>query len=235
MTAEGGSGEGPRVEGDDILEIVRTQAPPRGFEPFATAMAELAQGPQRVFGTNPDPLRPAEIVLPMGGAWAPPHCPLCFSLIQAIRQNHVGDMLFECLYDGYAAVFRVGPQRWEARGEGRWRPPLFGNEPPAGWTPPTPGVSYEQAAPAPASFASAAPIVESTPIVESAAVAATVSGPSSSATDWLTLAEAAAVSGKSANAIYKLVRRGVVGSRKNERGLLVVDMDALARHEGADG
>jgi hypothetical protein len=224
-------GDGPRVEGDDIREIVRTQPPPRGFEAFASALDEIAQGPQRVFGTNPDPLRPAEIVLPSGGAWSPPHCPLCFSLVQAIRANHVGDMLFECLYDGYAAVYRVGPQRWEDRTStptGRWRAPLFGNDPPAGWSPPAPGVSYEQAPPAPPSPV-VPPIAPVAPPIVVGATGANAPLPPT----WLTLTEAAAVTGKTANAIYKLVRRGVVPSRKNERGAFEVDMDALERR--ADG
>lgn len=234
-------GDGPRVEGDDIREIVRTQPPPRGFEAFASAMDQIAQGPQRVFGTNPDPLRPAEIVLPSGGAWSPPHCPLCFSLVQAIRANHVGDMLFECLYDGYAAVFRVGPQRWEARlstpAAGNWRVPLFGNEPPAGWAPPAPGVSYEQIA----NVAATTPVVPNAPTVPPVSmtppvprVPEAIIPPPEAAGAWLTLAEAAAVTGKTANAIYKLVRRGAVPSRKNERGATEVDMDALEKRE-SDG
>jgi hypothetical protein len=231
---------GPRVEGDEIPEIVRSTPPPKGFEAFAVAMASVAQQPQQVFGVALDPLRPAEIITPSGGAWTPPHCPLCFSLIQAVRQNHLRDMLFECLYDGYTAVFRVGPQRWELRpaptGPQDWTPPLFGNEPPTGWVPPTSGVSYDQAVGMvpnrpdvpkpdgpppervnPAPVRTPAPVSAPQPAVEA---------------QWLTLVEAAAVTGKTVNDLYKLVRKGAVPSRKSERGLVLIDVDAVERADG---
>ncbi len=84
------------------------------------------------FGVAMDPFRPAEIVPPPGIATMPPLCPTCSVFLHAINQNPAGDVLFECLADGYYAVYRVSNGTWQQRPgheSSDWKPPLVGAAP----------------------------------------------------------------------------------------------------------
>lgn len=77
------------------------------------------------FVANPDPMRPAEFVSPLGQT--PPACPVCKMLLNQVDSNPDGDLLFECLGDGYEAVLRVRSGEWEPRPGRhikRWAPPI---------------------------------------------------------------------------------------------------------------
>jgi hypothetical protein len=75
-----------------------------------------------------DPFRPQDVILPPGVSSVPPCCPLCTTLLHYVDMNAAGDFLFECLNDGYLAVYRAGSAEWEqctSRDTSkRWAPPL---------------------------------------------------------------------------------------------------------------
>lgn len=229
------------IDGADVQELVRTTPPPRGFEPFAVALAAVAAAPQQVFGVALDPLRPADILTaPGASAGMPPRCPLCHSLLQAVFQNAATDTLFECLYDGYEAVYRVRAALWEPRPlrerEG-WIPPRHGEKPEGavpGRTAPPPTPPAEPQAPGPALSELAPPLTRPDEPGRSR-TNLDDAGPSVGDLEWLALADAAAVTGKTVNAIYKLVRRGRVAARKDEKGRVVVQVDALLAAEDTGG
>jgi hypothetical protein len=75
-----------------------------------------------------DPFRPRDIIVPPGVSQVPPCCPSCFVLLQAINVNPKGDLLFECMSDGYQAVYRVSTNEWEQRPGStlkRWAEPIL--------------------------------------------------------------------------------------------------------------
>jgi hypothetical protein len=76
-------------------------------------------------------MRPEDIVIAGPVQQMPPCCPACLSLLHAINQNAAGDVLFECLSDGYMAVHRREQNKWEQRPGSnliRWAPPVPINE-----------------------------------------------------------------------------------------------------------
>ncbi len=223
--------EAARLDGADVQELLRTTPPPPGFEPFAVALAAVAAAPEHVFGVALDPMRPADIVAPPGAsAGMPPRCPLCHSLLQAIFQNAKADTLFECLYDGYEAVYRVGAGLWEPRprrASDGWSPPRHGEKPEgsvAGRTAAPPAPATEPQAPRPVLSELAPSAAPPAPEI-----------PSAGDVEWLALADAAAVTGKTVNAIYKLVRRNRVPARKDAKGRVEVQVDAILATEDVDG
>jgi hypothetical protein len=212
-------GDGPdgpavnaRVDGDEVATLVRTQAPPPGLEPFAAALATIAQAPTVAFGVAVDPMRPADVMMPPGFSSAvPPHCPTCFTLLHPIANNHAGDALFECLYDGYEAVYRAVGKFYEPRPQ----------RPSEGWTAPLLGIKHEEAVPAPTKPLAILPLQPDQP----AAPAQTA--PVSNESQWLLLADASLITGKSNTDLYKMARTGGIASRKDAKGRLEVDVAGL--------
>lgn len=78
-------------------------------------------------GSAADPFRPADFMTAPGAATVPPCCPMCLALLNPMSQNAGGDVLFQCLNDGYQAVWRASAQQWEERPGAerrRWTEPL---------------------------------------------------------------------------------------------------------------
>jgi hypothetical protein len=92
-------------------------------EQTAQAAAVLAAAPQF------DPTVKKSISVPAHLSGRPPFCPTCpgDTLLYPIDQNPAGDVLLECLSNGYFTVFRVAKQVFEPRPnhEQNWVPPLF--------------------------------------------------------------------------------------------------------------
>jgi len=239
--------DGRAVHSEDVGEILRTTPPPAGFEPFAVALGSVAAAPSHVFGQALDPFRPADIVnAPGSSTGAPPHCPLCHSLIQPIVQNKDGDTLFECLFDGYETVYRVKTNVWEPRPQrevDNWRPPVFGESPATA----TPG---PVAAPAdPVSVPVFAPVSVPAVVIETVSTSPPVAAPVPAPTvrqpmaprrseptssEWLTLGDAAAVLGVPAAKVYALVQGGVASRRGPDQSLLV-NLTELQKTEASGG
>jgi hypothetical protein len=90
-------------------------------------MNEATSTPDDILAAVPPP--PIEPTVPPEVIQTQPRCPLCKSLIYPVTANEVGDLLFECLNDGYEAIYRVASQDYEKRPgrdtERRWAPPTF--------------------------------------------------------------------------------------------------------------
>lgn len=231
--------DGRAVDADAVGEIIRTTPPPKGFEPFAVAIGAIAAGSGQVFGQALDPFKPADIVnAPGSSTGAPPHCPNCHSLIQPIVQNAQGDTLFECLFDGYETVFRIGAQVWEPRPQreaATWRPPVFGEAPATSTSGPVargnrPETDASSAAVSPSAASVQAEMAAPPPVRQPMAPRrAPMPVANSGDMEWLTLQEAAAVSGLLVDKVYALVRGGAVSQKRGKGQVSLVNMDELFR------
>lgn len=195
-------------------------------------------GEPRQFAVALDPFRPGETTAAPGTV--PPSCPSCESLIYHVRSNDHGDLLFECLLDGYQAVYRIGSRRWEPNPNAQWpnwEAPFFGarqpTEPVA--APPRVAPAPPPVAPAPAAVAPVelppvtGPVVLPAPSTTTASVARTAS--TDDIIEWLTLADAAAIAGKTQDAIYRRVRRKTLDAKKDGAGRVIVRADQLLGDE----
>lgn len=176
-------------------------------------MRESVAPPQAApaFGVALDPYRPLDVLGAPGQATRPPACPVCDALLHVISQNPLGDTLFECLADGWEGVYRVGRSAWEPR-PGRedtaWKPPR-------GWDgaiTPTPSEPFTAPTPEPP--------VAPTEVLTSVERA--------EEDEWVTLDDAASISGLKPDSIYRRVKRGAIPSRRREKdGRLLVKVDGL--------
>lgn len=214
--------------------------------------AAIAPPSRPAYGVSLDPFRPDEVMGAPGVANRPPDCPFCQAALHHIAVNDKGDPAFECLSDGYEAVYRtteddrrhrkvngidvVGP--WEPRPRlgvisTGWRPPALWDvsppEPPAipavaDVRPPrVPKVAAEPRAPATARGATK----------RTAAPAPPVSGPVGTDVEWLTLRDAADIAGTTPNALYQRVKRKTLDSSRSPEGHILVRGDQLGEAEGA--
>lgn len=232
-----------KLDAEQVNEILKTQAPPPGFKNFAVAMGAVASGQGVAFGTAMDPFKPTEVLRAPGSSFGiPPRCPTCHSLLQAIAQNATGDLLVECLFDGYEAVYRMGRGLWEPRpregqtGPPGWLPPRFGETPEVS----TPGPTAANPKPTRQPMARVAIPTEPPIHAEPPPMPGAVAQPDpvdEEGAEWLLLHDAAEITGKTAGDVYNLVRRKAVRTKRVKGRVLVLADDVVAafKQEAAGG
>lgn len=192
---------------------------------------------EQTLGVALDPFRPDDVLRAPGTL--PPKCPLCQQLIYPVATNDIGDQLFECLNEGYETVYRVAKNAWEPRprpglDENGWKPPILSGAPPV-MSGLDGGANAQPPVVAPATITPrrvppAAPrSVDAAPVAPAAQVASTRAGDED--TDWITLADAAAIIGGKPDAVYRRVRRKTLASKRGPDGKILVRGDQLMAPE----
>lgn len=204
-------------------------------------------GERPAFGVALDAYRPGEILGPPGAGNAqPPWCPVCTCILQEMPdRNDMGDKLFSCLgEDGYEAVWRIAVVggRKDGEPENTWVPRRRpGMEATYLWRPPLTthpaqkmGDQVDRALAAteplptrPArtrrTRAAEQPVAPKVALPDPVVTEAPVKVALPPGVEWLSLADAAAVSGTSANALYQRVKRGTLQATRIDGKVMVRD------------
>lgn len=192
-------------------------------------------------GVALDPFRPTELVTAPGVL--PECCPLCKGRLQDVRRNDKDDILFECLNEGYEAVYRTTPDDCQPRMvngiavQGPWEPYARPGMASEGWRPPVSNRAVEAppAARAPRARRATSPTSRAAVSTETGSTAAMPPSPpppSEAAAPedlaWVTLADAADLTGATPNAIYLRVKRQTLDAKRGPDGKVLVRADQLA-------